>query len=268
MQRVNVNFPGTPTSVLDTGEGRPTILIHGTSSNAEMGWAALLPRLSGRRRCLALDMVGAGQTPDPGGPIALATLVEQVRATASLVGDEPFDLVGYSLGAVVAAAAAAAMPRRVRRLVLLGGWARTDARMRMQFDLWAGLSRTDKQQLARLLMVNGISETFFLQSPPELIATVLDRYTANLSPGGDRQADLDATIDIRAELPRILAPTLVIGMRHDRLVPPEHCQELAAGIAGARYEQLDSGHLVMLEQPEALLGLLEQHLDAHATAAA
>ncbi|MGE8317115.1 MAG: alpha/beta fold hydrolase [Comamonas sp.] len=261
MQRVNVNCLGAATSVLDAGQGRPTILVHGTSSSAETGWAALLPRLAEKRRCLAFDMIGAGQTEDPGGPIALATLVEQVRATASLAGDEPFDLVGYSLGAVVAAAAAAAMPGRVRRLVLLGGWAQTDVRMRLQFELWAGLSRTDKRQLGRLLLVHGLSGAFFQNSPPELIATALDRYATVLSAGGDRQAELDATIDIRAELARIQAPTLVIGMQHDRLVPPEHCRELAAGIAGARHEQLDAGHLVMLEQPDALLRLLEQHLD-------
>jgi pimeloyl-ACP methyl ester carboxylesterase len=50
-------------------------------------------------------------------------------------------------------------------------------------------------------------------------------------------------------------------MAQDRLVPPEHCRELAEGIAGARYESIDCGHLVTLEQPEALLRLIEQHLD-------
>jgi pimeloyl-ACP methyl ester carboxylesterase len=262
MQRVNVTLPGSPaTSVLDEGQGRPTILIHGTSSSAEMGWATLLPQLAAKRRCLAFDMVGAGETEDPGGPIALATLAEQVRATASLAGDEPFDLVGYSLGAVVAAAAAAAMPDRVRRLVLLGGWVQTDARMRVQFDLWAGLSRSDKRQLARLLLVNGLSQEFFDAATPEVLQVSLDRFATLLSDGGDRQAELDATIDIRAELPRIQADTLVIGMAQDRLVPPEHCRELAEGIAGARYESIDCGHLVTLEQPEALLRLIEQHLD-------
>ena len=90
----------------------------------------------------------------------------------------------------------------------------------------------------------------------------LDRIANLLSAGGDRQAELDATIDIRAELPRIRAQTLVIGMQQDRLVPPAHCRDLAAGIAGARYEQIDCGHLVTLEQPGALLDLGESHLDS------
>ncbi|ARU04266.1 esterase [Comamonas serinivorans] len=262
MPRVTVNVPSVQTSVLDDGQGRPTLLIHGTSSSAEMGWAALLPRLSAKRRCLAFDMLGSGETEDHGQAISLDVLVAQAVATAGLAPDGEIDIVGYSLGAVVAAGAAAAMPDRVRRLVLLGGWAQTDARMRLQFDLWAGLSRTDKRQLARLLLVNGLSEQFFQLSPPEVIAVSLDRFTGLLAEGGARQAELDATVNIRALLPKIQAQTLVIAMQQDRLVPPEHCRELADGIAGARFESLDCGHLVMLEQPEALLDLIERHLDA------
>ena len=263
MQRVSVNVPGAQTSVLDVGQGRPTILIHGTSSSAEMGWATMFPRLAAKRRCLAFDMVGSGETEDRGGPIALSTLVEQVRATASLAGNEQIDIVGYSLGAVVAAAAAAAMPDQVRRLILLGGWVKTDARMRLQFDLWEGLSRDDKRQLARLLMVNGVSEAFFQVSPPELIQAAIDRFATVLALGGDRQAALDASINIQADLANIRAQTLVIGMVEDRLVPIAHCRELAAGIAGSRYEALNCGHLVTLEQPDALMALIEQHLDSN-----
>ena len=137
-----------------------------------------------------------------------------------------------------------------------------DRSMCVLFDLWAELSRTDKHQLARLLLVNGVSDTFFQANSTEAIQTALDRIANLLSAGGDRQAELDATIDIRAELPKIRAQTLVIGMQQDRLVPPAHCRDLAAGIAGARYEQIDCGHLVTLEQPGALLDLVESHLDS------
>jgi pimeloyl-ACP methyl ester carboxylesterase len=262
MPRTSVNVPSVKTSVIDEGQGRPTVLIHGTSANADMGWTASLPRLAAKRRCLAFDMLGSGETEDRGQAVSLDVLVAQTCATAALVADGEIDIVGYSLGAVVAAAAAAAMPERVRRLVLLGGWVKTDARMKLQFDLWEGLSRTDKRQLARLLLVNGMSEQFFQSAAPDVIQAMLDQFSELLAPGGDRQSALDATIDIRALLPRIRARTLVIGMLQDRLVPPEHCRELAAGIAGARLENLDCGHIVFFEQPDALLDLIERHLDA------
>ena len=126
MQRVTVHVPQAQTSVLEAGQGRATIFVHGTSSNAEMGWGPFYERLAATRRCLAPDFVGSGKTEDKGEAISLDLLVNQVCATADYAGDPEVDIVGYSLGAVVAAAAAARLKTRVRRLVLLGGWVKSD----------------------------------------------------------------------------------------------------------------------------------------------
>jgi 3-oxoadipate enol-lactonase len=57
--------------------------------------------------------------------------------------------------------------------------------------------------------------------------------------------------DYRPLLPRIAAPTLVIGGTHDGATPPERAEELAAGIAGGRLAMLDASHLSAIEQPDA-----------------
>ncbi|MHA7679745.1 alpha/beta fold hydrolase [Cupriavidus sp. PET2-C1] len=266
MQRLEIASEPIRTSLIEAGTGRPTLLVHGTSSSAETNWAALLPGLALRRRCLALDLAGSGETRDDGAPLTLDALVGQVRDCMALAGDLPVDLVGYSLGGVVAAAAAALMPERVRRLVLFGAWARTDSRMRLLFTLWQSLARSDRHQLARMVLLNGVSEGFIARMDDATVEGMLRRFGAGLAPGSDRQAGLDAIIDITPLLPRIRAATLVIGMRHDQMVPPAHCRALAAAISGASYAEIDSGHLVMLEQPERLLALIEQHLDSATTA--
>jgi pimeloyl-ACP methyl ester carboxylesterase len=57
--------------------------------------------------------------------------------------------------------------------------------------------------------------------------------------------------DSRPLLATIRCPTLVLVGANDRLIPPDRSQEMAAGIAGARYVELaDCGHLATLEQPE------------------
>ena len=56
-------------------------------------------------------------------PASLAFELEQLAAVAATL-DEPFDLMGTSMGASVAVAWAAAHPETVRRLVLYGGWVR------------------------------------------------------------------------------------------------------------------------------------------------
>ncbi len=261
MQRRTIHANGVRTSLIDVGAGRTAILVHGTSSSADTGWATILPQLAERRRCLALDLAGSGETRDDGQDLTLDLLVDQVVAAAGLAEDHAVDVIGYSLGAIVAAAAAATMPDRIRRLVLLGGWANTDLRMRVQFDLWQALARSDRRQLANLILLNGISERFFDSAGIEMIGTILDRFTTGLAAGSDRQAALDGTIDIRALLPAIQADTLVIGLSQDRMVPPANVRALAQGIARSRYEEIDCGHLVMLEQPTRLLELIAEHLE-------
>jgi pimeloyl-ACP methyl ester carboxylesterase len=72
-----------------------------------------------------------------------------------------FDLVGYSLGAAVATFIAAEYSEMVRSLVLVSGFSYGgDPRMRLQFDLWLHLARTDRIALAKLLLVSGLSREF------------------------------------------------------------------------------------------------------------
>jgi 3-oxoadipate enol-lactonase len=72
-----------------------------------------------------------------------------------------------------------------------------------------------------------------------------------------------AGIDLRDDLARITAPTLVISGAEDQALPPEHQRAIAEGIPGAQLEVLSPGaHLVNLEQPLQVTGLLLGHFDA------
>ncbi|WP_052432673.1 alpha/beta fold hydrolase [Streptacidiphilus carbonis] len=82
------------------------------------------------------------------------------------------------------------------------------------------------------------------------------RPSANLF----RQVGADLKLDIRAALPRIQAPTLVIGCTLDALIPVANSRELAAGIAHSRYAELESGHVSRAERPAELAGLVSDFL--------
>lgn len=249
----------TDTAYLDAGEGAPVIFVHGTSSDAQMGWAASFERLAVGRRCLAPDLIGSGETRFLGGTPGFDDLVEQVTVLADTL-DGPVDLVGYSLGGVVAAAAAARLGERARRLVAFGAWARSDRPMQLLFSLWAHLAAADRRRLAELVLLNGASPEYLRSLEPAMIEQILERYAHFLAPGSDLQAAIDARVDIRDRLAAIRADTLVIGLSRDRMVPPVYCRELAEGIAGADYREIDSGHLVMMENPAPLMDALDAHL--------
>jgi 3-oxoadipate enol-lactonase/4-carboxymuconolactone decarboxylase len=76
-------------------------------------------------------------------------------------------------------------------------------------------------------------------------------------------------MDLRADLARIAAPTLVVAGAEDRATPPAHAQTIGAGIPGARVEVLPAAaHLAPVEQPASVASLLLDHFRAAGTAAA
>lgn len=258
-QRHYVRAGNTRTSFLEVGDGKPVICIHGTSSDAEMGWAAAFERLARGRRCLAPDLIGSGATEFTGDEPGLDDLVDQVETLAGRF-EGSFDLVGYSLGGVVAAAAAARLGARVRRLVTFGAWQYSDRAMCLLFSLWAHLAATDRRRLAELVLYNGASPGYLRGLDAATIELILERYQTLLAPGSALQASIDAQVDIRDRLAAVRAETLVIGFCQDRMVPPPYCRELAKAISDAEYREIDSGHLVMMENPAAILDAIENHL--------
>jgi pimeloyl-ACP methyl ester carboxylesterase len=116
---------GLELSYLDEGQGRPVLLIHGFASNKSVnwtypGWVETLTR-SGRR-VIALDNRGHGESAksyEPG-DYALPLMAEDARRLLDHLGVEKADVLGYSMGARIAALLALAHPERVRSLVLGG----------------------------------------------------------------------------------------------------------------------------------------------------
>ncbi len=264
METVTVDA-GTTVEYLIAGEPGPQpdlILLHGTGGSAATNWEHLLADLSAPgRRVIALNYSGSGATTDPGGPLQLVQLVGQALAVADAAGSAQFDVAGFSLGAVVAAELAATRPDRVRRAVLIAGWASShDGRAPLQFALWQHLATTDPQALAALLTLTGFSPQFLSRRPERATAKLVATTLATLAPGLARQAELDARVDLADSAPHITAPTLVIGSDEDQMVPLAATRALAELIPGARYVELASGHLVLFEQPGELTELINDHL--------
>jgi len=109
----------------DTGEGEPIVLVHGFASNKETNWVdpGWVETLTGAGyRVIALDNRGHGASSKLYDPAAYhsATMAEDVRALMDRLKIERADVMGYSMGARIAAFLAVNHPARVRS-VILGG---------------------------------------------------------------------------------------------------------------------------------------------------
>jgi pimeloyl-ACP methyl ester carboxylesterase len=74
--------------------------------------------------------------------------------------------------------------------------------------------------------------------------------------------DAIADMDLRPDLSRIQAPTLVIAGAEDPALPPQRMRELAAEIAGSRFVTVPGAHVPPLEHPAIVTNLLLEHFAA------
>ncbi|OBY81590.1 hypothetical protein BBG47_00485 [Paenibacillus sp. KS1] len=230
------------------GSGSGLLLIHGTGATHQL-WEELSHTLSSHFTVMSPNYGQLGTN----SRLELDDVVEQHLAVASQEGFEQFHVIGYSLGAEIAAALAAKYPMRIQSLTLVAGWVESDVSVHFQFDLWHKLLNSDRTAFAQFLMHTGYSSDYLHRYTIHELLAMADDLAQNLAPEMNHHIELDTRINLRPLLGSITAPTLVIGLTHDRMVPVEQTKELAALISGSQYREIASGHLIVTENGVALL---------------
>ncbi|HKV87908.1 MAG TPA: alpha/beta hydrolase [Candidatus Dormibacteraeota bacterium] len=188
------------------------------------------------------------------------------------LGLERMLLLGHSHGGVVAQAYAARHAGRVRKLVLASTLARfgheSEAAMRDGMDKRSNqswypdaLAALEAEQAGEFKTDAELSDLVFKEMPlyfaryGSVEAGFLDTLrseTFNAAALRLFNNEIFNTFDLRAMLPSITSPTLVITGDDDFICGPICAQEIAAGISDARLVIVgDSGHMIFVEQPQA-----------------
>jgi pimeloyl-ACP methyl ester carboxylesterase len=100
------------------GSGRPLVLLHGGLLTIDLSFGSLLEPLAASRQVIAVELQGHGRTPDTDREMTIEALAGDVIALLDHLGVAEADLFGYSLGGLVAYAAAVGAPARVGKLIL------------------------------------------------------------------------------------------------------------------------------------------------------
>ncbi|QUY62893.1 Putative aminoacrylate hydrolase RutD [Gulosibacter molinativorax] len=232
------------------GDGRaPIVLVHGTGGSTEAHYRTVYPMLAARHRVIGVDAVVDAVS-------QLSDLVHQVVAVIEARSPGvPVHLVGYSLGAVVAAALAGRQPVLVKTLTLLAGWITTDKQQRLRNHVWQTLFSGERRPLQEFQTLLAFSSQFLrTRADQDLEALISSRTFRN---GVDREMQINYNVDIREDVERITAPTLVVGASEDQMVPIRHSYELLGGIENARLAEVDAGHAVTTERPAQVFMLID-----------
>ncbi|MEU5051397.1 alpha/beta hydrolase [Streptomyces sp. NPDC021096] len=242
-----------------TGSGPALVLVHGTGSGgAAVNWGSTVPRFTAGHTVITPDLSGTERTTDDGGPLTVEGLAAQVIAVIEDAGEGPVDLLGFSMGATVSAAVAALRPDLVRRLILLAGWAHTDGDeyLRNYFTLWQQIGTSDPAAFGRHVAMTGFSRGFLNAIGRDQVELLIPNMPP--TPGTLRHVDLDLRVDIRDLLPRVKAPTLVIGCTQDVCVPVENSRFLHAAIENSTYAEIDAGHVAFFEKEDEFVKLVDE----------
>lgn len=227
------------------------VLVHGTGGSSKAHFHTLFPMLAARYRVLSVDLQA------PAGDVTLGILAEQVAAVMDHRAPAgPVHLVGYSLGALVAAEVAASHPERVASLTLVAGWIKADTQQKLRNRIWTRLFESDQDLLREFATWTAYGHPFLAGRTEADVRALIEART--FPDGIDAQMRLNATADLSRHLAGITVPALVIAGAHDQMVPARQTKLLFGGLPNARYAVIDSGHAIPHERPAQLFQLISE----------
>jgi pimeloyl-ACP methyl ester carboxylesterase len=248
------------------------VLVLGFATHVELQWespafARFFERISSFARLIVFDKRGTGLS-DPVAEVpTLEQRVDDVRAVMDAAGSERAALFGISEGGPMSVLFAAAHPDRVTALVLYGAMGRTTESPDYP---WASPADALRESASEFIVpywgtnAKGTVELFApsLADDPQAVefAARIERSAA--SPGMVWKIfEMFLDMDVRAILPTIHVPTLVLHRRGDRVVNRRAGRELARQIPDARYVELAGiDHLPWAGDWTAVLGEIEEFL--------
>ena len=248
------------------------VYVPGWISNIELMWenrrfASSLERLGSFARVIAFDKRGTGLSDRVGGYPTIELRMDDVRAVMDAAGCERAALFGHSEGAGMCIVFAATYPDRTRALITYGGFAK---RLRSEDYPWAPSLEgrmADADRIEREGWGEGTTAQMDYYAPsiagdPEMARWFSSYRRQSASPGAAAQMlRMNTYVDVRAVLPSIRVPTLILQAVGDRDVDVRDGRYLAAQIPGAKYVELPSGdHMWWVSHQDEILGEVQEFL--------
>jgi pimeloyl-ACP methyl ester carboxylesterase len=245
------------------GEGATVVLLHGGMSDSRE-WLPQIRDLSRDHDVIAMDSLGCGGSDDPPEGFGLADHSAVLAEALGAIGVPSAHVVGLSLGSVYALALYRESPRSVRSMVLAGAYAG-----------WAGSLPPDEVEARTQMVLSTLAQPVEEWGPPFLATVhgadapqeVIEASMAllrDVRPEASRRLVLTiARADLRAVLPTITVPVLLVYGEDDQRAPRAVADQMHAGIAGSRLLLVPGvGHAVNVEAPREFGSAVRQFVGA------
>jgi pimeloyl-ACP methyl ester carboxylesterase len=266
---------GVVLAYLEIGDpaGRPVVLIHGYTDSAR-DWVPMLPFLPKRDRLILVDIRGHGRSSKPECCYSRLDFAYDIKLLLDSLGVDSADIVGHSLGSIIAQTFAEYWPQRTRRVVLISstGGHRPSARVprpAWEFADWVrGLKEPIEADSPSMIewwsSPTPVDPEFIRREREDSAAIPLRVWLAVLDQGLPAAIDY---ADLQSTLPRLKAPTLLIWGAKDPIMDAGLRQTLRDALPAAKVKIFSGlGHNPFWEQPQKVADVIQEFLDAPAPA--
>lgn len=245
------------------GQGKQVILLVPGLGGDGRFWDHVATLLEPHFKLLIVDHRGAGRCDRPHqSDYSIAQIADDILQILDFTGLQHVHAVGHSTGGAVVQALALDSPGRINRLVISASWDHADERFRALFGVRLALLEHDlTDQYQAMTQVLGY-DAAYLEDHSQRLQVERSVAKTRLEPLAVTCARIRMLLefDRRNDLPRLQAPTLVIGATDDIMVPFYNSQALAAAIPGARLATMLGGHFYPLSASDKLADLILEHL--------
>jgi pimeloyl-ACP methyl ester carboxylesterase len=244
-----------PDVVPDFSRGRKLIFIHAAGSNAH-AWHYQYEALGAAHSPIAFDLPGHGRS---SGTEALPSIQDYTDFTIAFLDALKIDsavFVGRSMGGAIAMDLAARYPKRVLGLVLMATAAKLNV-PKERIEQWRAVTMGRAGQPFT-------NDGYSPKTVAEKREVIQEGWGEQIrTDPRTRWGDMVAcsTVDLRSELGKITAPTLILAGADDQITPPADAEVIKAGIKGAHLEVIaDAAHNLTTERPTEVNAAVEKFL--------
>ncbi len=254
MDKINLHFTVE-------GSGKPLVFIHGLSDSL-LYWELLASNLKNEYQIIRMDLRGHGESELGNDEITIDLYVNDIVNILDNLDVNDINLIGFSLGGIIALDFALKYPDRVSSLVLMS----TFAKIEDQFtDIYV--------ELKKALNI-GFEEFYDMILPMVLCPKVIEENHDELeflkqlaSQTANTQAYIKAIdacldFDVKNRLSEIEIPALILAGKYDEMAPVDIQKDIHANIAGSELIILDDvkHNLLVGQNNMKILDILKKFL--------
>lgn len=248
----------------DDGEGQHVLFIQGLGVD-HRGWGAATRPLAKRFRCISYDNRDVGRSATVDAPYDVLDMAADAIGLLDALDIAQADVVGTSMGGIIAQEIAIRHPKRVRRLVLVTTYTSGDPRGSAIFEGQALLRRTlSREDYCRATFWSAYSHQDYRRDDgfvEQMIARTAGNDLWQPQDAYERHVRAVTSANTEGRLDHISAPTLILAGAEDILTPTRFSQRLASDIPNNKLEIIEgAGHGMIWSHPDVVVDHVSKFL--------